>query len=215
MLFGNFISCQTGPLEPDPIPVVIKYTITAEVLGQIGSVSPSTIDVIKGSGASFLLVLPFGYEPAYITVNGVQSSLTSTTYSFFPNSNSKLEFELKKNNLGILIDGYWKISKWEERLLVKTTWVSYVPNVGTYQFLETNRFQHFNSFSVFNSTTLVGDGNYVLTTDSLIIGPAPNGSGGIRNKIIVLKSDSLVLKFIARGPVGLGIDAEIKQTYIH
>ncbi len=220
ILFCVLIGCKTGSVEPDPTPPptpppVTKFIIEASVVGTGGTVSPAKVEVVKGGSVDFLITPQIGYDPAYITVNGVKSPLTSTTYSFIPSANSKLEFELKKNNLGFLIEKPWKGLQQRKRDVGTIEW-GQISSYGFSLIFDNQRFQTFNSITTLNATTLVGNGNYILTKDSLIIGPNPQGGDGIRNKIITLTRDSLVLRYISKffGSPKLP-DTEIEDRFIH
>ncbi|MFA6999911.1 MAG: hypothetical protein WC241_02215 [Candidatus Paceibacterota bacterium] len=210
------IGCKTGPLEPDPIPV-ITYTVTAETLGQIGSVSPTYTVVTKGDGVNFSFTLPLGFDPATVTVNGVQTPLTSTTYSFSPTIDTKLVFESKRNRFGLLIWKPWKGFLERKRSVGTVEWKKSPADNFIFSYIFGNeKFKKYNSLTVFDATTLEGEGPYILTDDSLFVGFNPQGLDGIRNKVDVLTADTLRIRSISKffGNPKLP-DTEIESTYIH
>lgn len=105
--FCSFISCKTGLVDPEPItpPVVTKYTITASVVGQGGTVSPAETVVVKGGSVDFSITPQNGYKAYYITVNGVKAPLASTTYSIL---NVSLDYRIE---VAFVSDNFLTINK--------------------------------------------------------------------------------------------------------
>ena len=178
-------------------------TFSVEVIaGTGGAVTPSgIISVIKGASLSLNITADFGHEADFVVVNGVSHPLTSSTYALNNiTSNLKIEVMFKKTYIWYLIQGSFKELSCEART-VNTTgdWISFPVDSRKYFFDDHGRFKLFSE-----GGTLVGDGPYILEEDSLIIGPDPNGNGGIRNKIIILNGDSMVLRSVGLyyGPNG-------------
>lgn len=107
LVFGSFISCQNGIVDPEPIPQpIIKFTIEASVVGQGGSVSPTQAVVIKGGSVDFSITPNVGYKQYSITVNGIKLPLASTTYSIMNvASDYKIEVAFVSDNFLILNKG--------------------------------------------------------------------------------------------------------------
>ncbi|MEI6143845.1 MAG: hypothetical protein WCP85_31490 [Mariniphaga sp.] len=151
-----------------------KYTVSISGLNCI--IDQPVLQVISGSPVDLSWKLQIGFEGKSISVNGIIIPLKSTEYHISAvNSNINIEIITSITPLGILIRQSWNVFSDKMRNTGETTWSNTTnPRTGYYQFFETSKYKHFTNDG------LVGDGPFILKSDSLIIGNAPNGSGGIR-----------------------------------
>jgi len=214
------VRCENEPIDSPVVPV--KHTVEAVVAGVGGSINPSgKIEVVSGSNKNFTFTPNAGFKADFIIVNGVNSPLTSNTYSLLNITNDyKIEVTFKKTLLGLLIQKPWKCISFQMRNVGDPVWETRTDEgigSGTYIFGKDYKYQYFDIKS-----TLTGDGPYTLTPDSLILGQI-NGqyrSGGLRYKIVILDEDTLRIKDVAKyypspgDPLDIP-DVESQYTYTH
>lgn len=185
--------------EKDPLVVVpAKYTVEAFALN--GTITPSKVEVSKGSDVILTVKANDGFKIDSVTVNGVNKPLTGNTLSFLKiNSNYKIEATGKITELGLLIQKPWKEVRWQARLLTETNWDKDkgISELGDQRIIfdgVTFRFKKTYDGALF------GDGPFELKQDSLIIG------GGIRTKIIELSETTLIIE---------GVSEYFSAPYVH
>jgi hypothetical protein len=188
-----------------------------------GTVTSNLSQVGDGLGAVLTFNADPGFKPDSVIINDKSFPLTGNTYAL---SNITSDINVKgvfgKTNLWYLIKGPWKEVKWEERVVNTTYWYNQVvPRVDIYVFTDQVVKGQYQFQEYFANNQLVGNGPYILKQDSLIIGPDSNGNFGLRNKIISLTDDTLVIKLYGRyfdpneGGYVPSKDKEDLYTYIH
>lgn len=211
------VRCENEPIDPPVVPV--KHTVEAVVAGVGGSINPSgKIEVVSGSNKNFTFTPNAGFKADFIIVNGVNSPLTSNTYSLLNITNDyKIEVTFKKTLLGLLIQKPWKCISFQMRFggPVWETRTDEGVGSGTYIFGKDYRYQHFDIKNI-----LTGDGSYILKGDSLIVGSNPQGNDGLRYKIVILDEDTLKIKDVAEYYPSPGDPLDIpasesQYTYTH
>lgn len=209
------VRCEKDP----PVVVPVKYTIEAFAVN--GTITPSKVEVSKGSDVILTVKAKDGFKIDFVIVNGVNKPLTGNTFSFLKiDSNYTVEATGKITELGLLIQKPWKCISFQMRNVGDPVWETRTDEgigSGTYIFGKDYKFQLFDI-----RNKLIGDGPYTLTPDSLILGQI-NGqyrSGGLRYKIVILDEDTLKIKNVAKyypspgDPLDIP-DIENQYTYTH
>lgn len=207
---------------PEPPVVVIKYTLEASAsVG--GSISPSgKIEVKIDSIQTFTMTPDFGYAIDSIVLTnkfGISKTfpLTTNTYVLLITPDVYkvkaifVDIQIKQN-LGLLTQKPWKSILWQRRPIGTTDWFTQSGETGmtgTWIFGKNYRWQSFNN----NNNVLNGEGDYILTKDSLII-------SGFSCKIITLSENTLVIMgrvpyYDSYGKRDPTKDEEHQFTYIH
>lgn len=185
-----------------------------------GSVSSSLTQVADGLGIDFTFTSDSGFKPDSVVVNGKSYSLTGNTYSLTNvTTDLKVKGVFAKTNLWYLIQNHWIIFKLEARQVGTLDW--YNQTLGNPEFNFELAFYSQYKYEAYNENgQLVGKGPYSFTADSLILGQ-PMGQfllGGIRNKVILLNNDSLIVQrtnkfYNQNGQYVPSQNIEFKTTY--
>lgn len=199
------VGCKEGVVT---LPQTSKHTIEIVLNGNGGTVSPLGVkEVIEGSSLDIALNNEPGYK-SIVLVNGNAVTSGGNIYTLSNiYSNQKVEVSFEKTQLWYLIQKPWNIYLWQRRLVTSSDWELTLssPNVGssTLVFDEKGRVKG----------NLIGDVPYELKGDSLIIG------GGLKNKIIVLNGDNLVIRHESDFYTNTGHDhtqdVMVQESYKH
>ena len=186
---------------------VITFTIETSC-GSNGTVSSlGKSEVLKGIDLTIAITPNPGYEIDALIVDDAVV-LTKSSYAFLNiSSNHKLVVSFRKSQLGNLTQGPWRRCEVQYRHKGTTIWTNYfVPDITilTYAFDATFNLKVFDSKSI-----LIGGYGYEIKADSLIWG------GGMRQKIIHLTSDTLILRAESKNPDGTPSGTESQYTYTH
>jgi|GEM_PF-5697594 len=190
-----------------------KFKISL-LIGANGITPSCDIIVTESKDTVVSFAAASGYKVDVLKVDGVVIPSANSVKFMNVSSDHKVEVTFKKKDaFDFLILKPWNLSLEQKRDVGTEYWYNFsIPANAAekYVFFDSYRFNYYMV------EKLVGDGNFILKQDSLIIGPNKEGYCGLRCKIVLSTSDSLVIRRVSKfiGPEKLP-DTEIQDTFVH